>query len=918
MKFFLTFVFLTARVYAATVSVCASGCTTTSLQTALDTTAACGDTITIKSTEVQTGNFTIKTRGCTSASPITVTTDRSLWLPPAGGRITPSYLSNMAIIASNSTSPALSAVLTAGTPARGWVFQGIAFRSSTGVTYNLVSLNEYSATSSSQLAREIIFNQCYFYQTLPNTENQYTQNMMRADGIDITVKNSYFGDGMYLGVESHGIHLFTTPGPVTLENNYITASSIPIFSGGAVPTYPTYLESGATVRYNYTFRPEKWNGDPSQPYASWYVSNVSTSGASTAATITVTNISSTGIITHVADGFYSSWPVQFVWNITGVGGCTVANSSGWRATSIDTTHTQLLNFPGCNSAYTSGGTATAKAFQPCLKNHGEFKFGQSITWQYNVGENSVYEVACQSQYNGFTGTFRTQWDGSNFTAAMGTVAFTDTTHLTWSGAYRIGNIASGAQTDVVTDLGVCVSMPTTGTECHPISSYSGASLVVSTAFSAAPGSPGAWWIVYTYSAGMCNVEVKDNIFRNVPQGVTNLAMSYGALSCTGTNKFNNNLVVNNTYPAVKPGMYLSAAEADYSTSPSGYEWEHNTFYSPNGWGPFLYFGATNCSSPTCKTSIQPSYTSSSWSNNLMGETSTGGNGPFSGDSKSTISDTVNFYMTSSSVKNNVIPGATAGSGCTGGNTCSGNIVTTWVSPFKGSSYKVDSTTYAGSDGKAIGVNSGSLPAILGLSVNVAATHALLSFTLSAPIRLASTTQPCALEISADENLHSTINTYPVVNAINPVYFKQGDSSAGTNSLLPSSVLGGSTVFWPIGANSSVTDDGGVSRSLALTPSTLYYGRLMCYGDTQKFTFTTASSDHGYSSTTIYLGSVPTSTTTVRLHYGATSAMSSTSDTSATGATSITLPLNADYTYYQLEYRNGGGSIKYAPTNVVIN
>ena len=268
-------------VHAATVTVCASGCTTTSLQTALDTTAVCGDTIAIKSTETQTGNFTIKDRSCTSASPITVTSDRALWLPPTGGRVTPSYLSNMAIIATNSTSPALAAVLTAGVPARGWVFRGIAFRSSTGATYNLVSLNEYSATSAAELANEIVFDQCYFYQALPNTEGQSTQNMMRADGIDVTVKNSFFGDGMWLGVETHGIHLFTTPGPVTIENNYITASSIPIFSGGAVPSYPAYLEDGATIRYNYTYRPWKWNGDPDQPHADWYVSNVANSGAST-------------------------------------------------------------------------------------------------------------------------------------------------------------------------------------------------------------------------------------------------------------------------------------------------------------------------------------------------------------------------------------------------------------------------------------------------------------------------------------------------------------------------------------------------------------------------------------------------------------------------------------------------------------
>ena len=81
----------------AVVSVCATGCTTTSLQTAFNSLAACGDTIQIKSSETQTGNFTLTYRGC-AANPITVTSDRASWLPVAGARITPSDLANMAKI----------------------------------------------------------------------------------------------------------------------------------------------------------------------------------------------------------------------------------------------------------------------------------------------------------------------------------------------------------------------------------------------------------------------------------------------------------------------------------------------------------------------------------------------------------------------------------------------------------------------------------------------------------------------------------------------------------------------------------------------------------------------------------------------------------------------------------------------------
>ncbi len=98
---------LSGQAWSAVVSVCASGCTTTSLQTAFDSAANCGDTIQIKSTEEQVGNFVITDRGCT-ANPITVTSDRAAWLPPQGVRITPSQLANMAHITTNNSNSALA------------------------------------------------------------------------------------------------------------------------------------------------------------------------------------------------------------------------------------------------------------------------------------------------------------------------------------------------------------------------------------------------------------------------------------------------------------------------------------------------------------------------------------------------------------------------------------------------------------------------------------------------------------------------------------------------------------------------------------------------------------------------------------------------------------------------------------------
>ena len=99
--------------WSATVTVCGSGCTTASLQAAFNSLAACGDTIQIKSTETQTGNFTLTYRGC-AANPITVTSDRASWLPVAGARITPSHLAHMAKIRTPNSMPASSDALDSG------------------------------------------------------------------------------------------------------------------------------------------------------------------------------------------------------------------------------------------------------------------------------------------------------------------------------------------------------------------------------------------------------------------------------------------------------------------------------------------------------------------------------------------------------------------------------------------------------------------------------------------------------------------------------------------------------------------------------------------------------------------------------------------------------------------------------------
>jgi hypothetical protein len=808
-------------------TVCGNGCTTTSLQAALDSLAACGDTIQIKSTETQTGNFVLHYRGC-AANPITVTSDRAAWLPPAGGRVTPSQLGNMAKITTNSSNPAVAGALDGmSRPPAGWNFVGVAF-STTAPTYFLVGFNvNGEAVNASQIASNITFDRCYFYMSSTFTGATAIQDVIRGDVTNLTVKNSFFGDAFFNGyVESHAIRMLTSAGPVMATNNFITTSGIPIFVGGSTPSYPTYLENGMTAQFNYFWRPWKWNGDPGQPYAADYA-------AAASATLrtgphTVSNISNSGVITVPDTPPFI--PASLL-TISGVNGCTVANAANWRMTQLTSITFQLLNFPGCNSAYTGGGTVNEYAVTVCTKNLGELKWGTGVTWQYNVGENSWLANACQSQYTGFTDTLRTEWDWNVTTPSIGTFAMSDTTHISWTGSYRIGNVGSGAKTSIVNDLSLCLSLPTTGTECHPVTNSGGASVVASTAFSAAPAGPLSGWISYTGSAKLTNVNLTHNVYKNVDEPFSVLGLSFS--NGVGDAGFEKNHIIsqnlayaNVNYITGYKGFNLGAAEADYTVNPSGYTIDHNTLYYPNGIskGSFVYLDGANCS--TCATTRQPKFDSSAITNNLFGASSTGGNGPFSGDGVASVIDTANSYFSNTNIKNNAIPGGNNGStSVSAGNAISGNIYASWSDPFGGLAanriFNVASSSpyyHAGTDGASIGADFTQLPLVNNVVVTPATTSATLEFDVSAPIADVKATQVCVLEVSPNRNLFSDLGSYTVTADLDPTITMGADLSTRSDV-----VVTGNHVTWPLNG---------------LAGASAYYGRLMCQGDTEWFTFQT--------------------------------------------------------------------------------
>jgi hypothetical protein len=166
----------------------------------------------------------------------------------------------------------------------------------------------------------------------------------------------------------------------------------------------------------------------------------------------------------------------------------------------------------------------------------------------------------------------------------------------------------------------------------------------------------------------------------------------------------------------------------------------------------------------------------------------------------------------------------------------------FVDPANGDFHVARTSLYhrAAIDGTDLGANIDQLPLISHLKVQATGGTAVLKADLSSPIKDAANTQPCVLEVSPSSNLHSDLGAYVVVNDLNPTYFKQADVSNRKNPLLTTVSVANGHVEWPIGQNKSVTGDDGKTHDLRLKSSTTYYGRVMCYGDTQLFTFTTSA------------------------------------------------------------------------------
>jgi hypothetical protein len=222
--------------------------TAAQLTTALSSSAP-GDVIVLDAGTTYSGNFTVPAKTNPLNKWIYVISSGLASLP-AGTRVSPASAANMPIV----VTPNSGSALILATGANYWRFAGINMTQSATSTYSIFS----NANVVVPLPDNITIDRCYVHGTVTSA----IQRAILANMSNFAAVDSYISDIQGAGVETQGIAMWQTPGPIKIVNNYISATTENILIGGAGgPTQP-YITSDVQVQNNYLFKPLSWVKNP--------------------------------------------------------------------------------------------------------------------------------------------------------------------------------------------------------------------------------------------------------------------------------------------------------------------------------------------------------------------------------------------------------------------------------------------------------------------------------------------------------------------------------------------------------------------------------------------------------------------------------------------------------------------------------
>ena len=511
--FTLSIVSLIVKLQAATITVCTTGCTYTTLQAAINA-AVAGDLILTEEGATMTADFSLPVKaGAGSAAWVEIRTGVSSTgvvqltsrYPAAGIRVCPlgfvqdwfdcstrnpyDVTRYTKIKASSNNAYAVRTAATAdGTPVSYYRFKWLDFQSQSYGGNSIIGIlndtSTYATATSAMLPHHFEFTQIVLHGD-PVT-GQFRG--MQLDGNNITIADSFFYD---IKAQGEGQVLWggSSTGPITVTNSYLSGGDETwLVGGGGTRPEPVYTIQASPAPTSTTFTLDRVD----ELYVSKQIALSQHSVAVTSTSIA----SSTVFTTTTAHGFVDGWQAV----ATGVTGCTGVNGLPYRVTVLSST---TFSVPYNCTIAGSGGTVSIRASEEITA-----IAGNAITVSpalpfipvaAEIVNSSLVLRNVTMRYNVFTRPDSWRTNGI-LPLPTGTAVTTSTAGGTIAAgtyAYRVNaRVTTAAASVANSGAAVEVSVTTTGTTSSNTISWNAVAGATSyVVYGRTPGGQNTYWIV---------------------------------------------------------------------------------------------------------------------------------------------------------------------------------------------------------------------------------------------------------------------------------------------------------------------------------------------------------------------------------------------------------------------------------------
>jgi hypothetical protein len=230
------------------------------LQAAIDN-AQPGDTIVLQAGATFTGNFVLPAKPGNAFVTITSSGDPSR-LPPADGRIDPSYAPLLAKIKSPNGGPAIATAPFA----HHYQLQLLELPANIEGQGDVIQLGDGSSNQNTlaMVAYDLVVDRVYIH-----GDPTFGQKRgIALNSASTMIKNSYIAGIGSASQDAQAICGWNGPGPFTIANNYLEASGENLLFGGTDPAIPNLVPSDISITHNQMSKPMAWLGQ------AWVVKNL--------------------------------------------------------------------------------------------------------------------------------------------------------------------------------------------------------------------------------------------------------------------------------------------------------------------------------------------------------------------------------------------------------------------------------------------------------------------------------------------------------------------------------------------------------------------------------------------------------------------------------------------------------------------